>query len=90
MKIVCEQCGAVRHVPECRAHIQHCSRHCFEESRKLDVKWIHRMLRMGYTKRQMAIAVGLSYPQFNRRFERDIVGAGGHEVQKMRRSVQSG
>lgn len=67
-------CGNTVYLPESRAHIGHCSRACYESSRVMDTKHIGRMVRMGYTKRRMAEVVGLSYPQFNRRFKRDYEG----------------
>ena len=72
MKITCP-CGTIRHVPESHAYIQHCSRPCYEMSRKLDPARIARMERIGYNKKQMAVAVGLSYPQFRRRYKSDIL-----------------
>lgn len=71
-KLTCT-CGNTVYLPESRAHIEHCSRECYNKSRRLDVAEIARMQRMGYNKRQMAAAVGLSYPQFRRRFDRDMI-----------------
>lgn len=67
-------CGNTIYLPESRAHIGHCSRACYEASRRLDVDRVARMERMGYSKRQMAEAVGLSYPQFRRRYKSDYEG----------------
>ena len=70
--LICS-CGKKKRVPKSRAHLQFCSQECYLASLKLDKAQVDRMVRAGWNKRQMAQAVGLSYPQFRRRFASDYL-----------------
>lgn len=70
MTIICSHCGGKRIVSDCRAHLGHCSRECYEESLKLDAKQIRRMARMGLNRREAAATLEIPYPTFYRKLRR--------------------
>jgi DNA-binding NarL/FixJ family response regulator len=70
MTIKCEQCGKTRIVSECRGYLKHCSRECYLESLKLDEHEILRMARMGYHRKEVAVALGISYQTLYRKLQK--------------------
>lgn len=70
MTITCAQCGRKRIVPECRSHLTHCSRDCYEESLLLNEDQIKRMARMGINRAEAAKVLEISYPHFYRKLKR--------------------
>jgi transcriptional regulator with PAS, ATPase and Fis domain len=43
---VCPQCKEVFYVPKCKEHLIHCSRECYQDSRKLPVDQVRRLAKV--------------------------------------------
>jgi hypothetical protein len=74
MRIDCLHCGKVMHVPECRAHLNHCSRKCYNASLLLDPDEIANMARRYDTRKAVAELLDIPYPTFMLKIKKQNLG----------------
>lgn len=65
--LICPTCGNRKRVPECRAHLRHCSRRCYLESLQLDAEQVKRMARMGMSRTASAKTLEIPFRTFYRK-----------------------
>lgn len=70
MILTCAHCQDKFYVSECRGHLTHCSRDCYEASLLLDPAQIGRMARMGLSRMAAAKTLDIPYPSFYRKLRR--------------------